>query len=364
MQDLPSLVDLGFLAIGGLHLLLALYCWHRTLKHVRVRRFSTLVKMNVFAIEGAIGIGTVLLFCFVPAVLVHGMDLTHRPFLIPAGVVNGVAVMVGMLRPPVVLVLARSVDRTKELLRGINSVVMPLRVVGLFDRNLLKAGHLSWELFARQNLRTWNDNKWQEVVHELKQIVPIIIVDTRHPTEAVVEETFFAVNRNRLPASMFFCASDGSAPSLSAIGIHPGSSVFKGLLTTNDIAVLQNDLRQLLSGRKMLDPVDAIYAAMHRDSTVVPNLLSIAEAMSTNDTVKKNNACRAIAKSAAPLCQDMTAGEIERMMIDETVHVCRQIDQQKSSDTKWEVVLPAAVVAIVLLLIQLLQGAAGRVPSQ
>ena len=78
--------------------------------------------------------------------------------------------------------------------------------VGVFDH----------EDFSHNNLRTPDNVDWRTVVHPLMDMAPTIVIDTRIPSLAVVEEIKRMVQNSGLSKCIFVTRDCGDSPALDA----------------------------------------------------------------------------------------------------------------------------------------------------
>jgi hypothetical protein len=72
--------------------------------------------------------------------------------------------------------------------------------------------------FEADNLRILGPHSWRDVVHLVSRSVPIVVLDTRTASPAVVEETNKMTQDPFQEKTLFVVADDGSAPSIAATG--------------------------------------------------------------------------------------------------------------------------------------------------
>ena len=72
--------------------------------------------------------------------------------------------------------------------------------------------------FEVDNLRLLGPHSWRDVVHRISGSVPIVVLDTRLASPAVVEETERMIQEPFRDKTLFVVADDGSAPSITATG--------------------------------------------------------------------------------------------------------------------------------------------------
>ncbi len=134
-----------------------------------------------------------------------------------------------LIMPPTVLFLGSSTNLTIETKRNLTSSLFPLRVISFlsnrdcqeFYQDLDRPGlfRSNWD-----NLRSASGQDWQRLVSSFMDLAKIIIVETRIPTEAVIQEIEWLLEPDRKTKSCFIIGDDGSSPVLEAFsGIQKGS---------------------------------------------------------------------------------------------------------------------------------------------
>jgi hypothetical protein len=129
-------------------------------------------------------------------------------------VLGGVISFIGYsCLPPAVLFLAASQPAQRylavELVRAFN----PFRVVYLLSDDI-SVGIYDHEDFSRNNLRTPDDVDWRSVVHPLMDMAPTVVIDTRIPSPAVVEEIQRMVQNGSICKCIFVTKDSGGSPAL------------------------------------------------------------------------------------------------------------------------------------------------------
>lgn len=119
--------------------------------------------------------------------------------------------------PPAVLLLASSTNTNAQLVFDAGLAVFPLRVVHLIQPKPIDSDFISDEIFALDTLRTISDSAWQSVVHPLMDSVPIVVVDTRTTSPAIVVEIARMLNPARRRKAVFIVDHDGSRPAMDAV---------------------------------------------------------------------------------------------------------------------------------------------------
>jgi hypothetical protein len=141
--------------------------------------------------------------------------------------------------PPSVLLLGSSRWESIRLFNLLDRGIHPYRVVVLLEPSLVERQRHSWFhwiSFEFDNLRIIGPHDWREVVHRISERVPLVVLDTRLPSPAVVEETRRILEAPFRDKTLFLLADDGTAPSVAAA--LPGRSL-ADLQTTRSTDVIE-----------------------------------------------------------------------------------------------------------------------------
>lgn len=177
-----------------------------------VRRTKNVGRILLAITMFAVGFLSVWFADLQPAVL--GVVL-----LLPGALLIPVAVL-DLVEPPSVLLLGSSQWQTVRVAARIHLYIYPYRLIYLLDANAATNARTSWiahEQFKIDNLRILGEHNWQEVVFPLSERVPIIVLDTRIPSPAVLHEAQRIVGSNLKEKTVFLTHEDGSSPALAAI---------------------------------------------------------------------------------------------------------------------------------------------------
>lgn len=123
--------------------------------------------------------------------------------------------------PPSVLLLASSRWESVRLFNLIERGIFPYRVVVLLEPSQTTPWRHSAHHFLHfevDNLRILGPHNWRDVVDRMAERVPIIVLDTRLASPAVVEETCQIIQKPFRDKTLFVVAEDGSAPAIAATG--------------------------------------------------------------------------------------------------------------------------------------------------
>lgn len=121
--------------------------------------------------------------------------------------------------PPSVLLLGSSRWETVRLFNLVERAIYPYRVVALLDESSIEPSrhsHSHWFHFKVDNLRILGSHNWRDVVFRISTNVPLIVLDTRFPSPAVVEETHRMLENQNRNKTVFVLSDDGSAPAVAA----------------------------------------------------------------------------------------------------------------------------------------------------
>lgn len=118
-------------------------------------------------------------------------------------------------RPPGILWLTTSSAKTVRLLAQIDRFFNSIGVVALLDTRKATPFHRIMTLGA--NYRTISDEAWESVVYRLMDLVPVIVVDTREPTDGVVREINNLLTRDLVFKTLFLGNPDHKFPALELV---------------------------------------------------------------------------------------------------------------------------------------------------
>lgn len=149
-------------------------------------------------------------------------------------------------KPPAVIFLTCSSPQSAEIFRVIRRAIAPLRCVALLDYRRLGALQL-FECF-HDNLRTSNGKVWKSIVHQLIEIAPMVVVDTRSEIKTVAGEAFMMLALERAGRAIFLVGLKGECSALLAHGIDP----IKYALRIATEETLAMEIRNLLNERQAL----------------------------------------------------------------------------------------------------------------
>ena len=145
------------------------------------------------------------------------------PFPVSALMLISVLSLMQVPIPPVAVVFSSSTDSQLRLALSLKKFTGGRRVISLLDTGYLNIKPRIKDLWAitllrsgslTDVLRTSNPNRWQAVVRELIEISPIIIVDTRVCTPALLFEASTVLTAGSGYKAIFIRADDGTSPVL------------------------------------------------------------------------------------------------------------------------------------------------------
>ena len=122
--------------------------------------------------------------------------------------------------PPSILLLGTSRRETIRLFNHIERSIYPYRVIVLLNPSQSEPdrhSYLHWLHFEFSNLRILIDSNWQIIVNRICNSVPIVVLDTRLASPAVIEETEI-IFQSFLSKTIFVVDENGEAPSIYKAG--------------------------------------------------------------------------------------------------------------------------------------------------
>jgi hypothetical protein len=128
--------------------------------------------------------------------------------------------------PPTVLVFSTSTDERLRWALALKGFTGGRRVISLLDTGYIavKPGITDvWAIMSRRAivltdvLRTSEAGNWQEVVKELIELTPIVVVDTRIYTRALQFEAATMLMPKYADKAIFVCEDDGRCPVLEQV---------------------------------------------------------------------------------------------------------------------------------------------------
>lgn len=141
------------------------------------------------------------------------------PFPYVIWVAAGLHTLSSVCLPPAVLLLSSSWADTPRLVKAVGEAVFPLRAVHLLDTYLDQQvpDRYRHETLSAGSLRTYNPQKWRVVIDRLTEVVPVVVLDTRIDTPALLEEAGKLLAAGRARKTVFVVNEDGSSPTLERL---------------------------------------------------------------------------------------------------------------------------------------------------
>jgi hypothetical protein len=148
------------------------------------------------------------------------------PFPVSALALIGLLCLTLFPVPPVAVVFSSSTDKQLRWALSLKRFTAGRRVISLLDTGFLAVKARvsdAWLITLLRSgsltdvLRTSNPNRWQAVVRELIEISPIVIVDTRVCTRALLFEASAMLTSEYAYKAIFIRADDGTSPVLERL---------------------------------------------------------------------------------------------------------------------------------------------------
>lgn len=143
----------------------------------------------------------------------------HWVIVYAPGVLCLMAMLVLYATPPSVLLLGSSNSETVRLMTMLQAGFLVYRVVALLQKSAAArvVSFTSRSTFEGNNLRILGKHDWRTVVFPLADEVALIIVDTRFPSPAVIEEITRVLADDKLAGkSLFVVSGDGESEAKEA----------------------------------------------------------------------------------------------------------------------------------------------------
>src|SRR4051794_10154313 len=172
------------------------------------------------------------------------------------------------IQPPAALFLSSSSWSAADLLVEVNVALSPMRCIAFLDP---KKMHFLQRNAIADNIRARDPKLWKSIVHQLVEMVPIIILDTRGDSRAVMQEAFIVLTPRYARKTIFILDDDGGAPALQVHGIDPKDHALA--------CVTVDELAPLLFERRTNSPRRAQWKSktpVHENWGNVPSIVVIA----------------------------------------------------------------------------------------
>lgn len=129
----------------------------------------------------------------------------------------GMAAILNACLPPAVLVLTSSKPAGADLVYRASEAIAPLQLVHLLDGLHLGIEHS--EPIHDSGMRTLDSEVWEHIVWQLMKTVPIVVIDTRFATPALIQETKMMLSPFLRDKAIFVVWANKESPSLTAVGV-------------------------------------------------------------------------------------------------------------------------------------------------
>lgn len=142
------------------------------------------------------------------------LTINSSPFQLQMSIAIVLVIVLLWTQPVCLLLLAESSQKTGRVLEQISSHLLPLRVVAMIDqdRTGCSLGGFSW---FTDNPRTESEHEWRELVDQLSELVPNIVLDARTDNPVIIYEAKeILTHPERVTKAIFIVEDDGSALAL------------------------------------------------------------------------------------------------------------------------------------------------------
>lgn len=161
---------------------------------------------------------------YFPRDILHGL-MAPRGILpdwvvILPSVLYTILIILHLALPPSVLLLGNSRWPTVRLCARIERGIFPYRVITFLDEKSAEPISTSWlshGKFRINNLWLQKTDNWRTVIFYIIKNVPLVVLDTRIPSPAVVDETEFILSENLSDKVLFIMTDEGTTPSINAV---------------------------------------------------------------------------------------------------------------------------------------------------
>lgn len=216
------------------HALVTLLSWLLTIRTLGVSSLQQVTRMFYLSGNGWPVIVRVLLLCAPFAILRFLNSLGVGPGTFNIFPVNALLLMAIMLMslpliPPTAVVFSSSTDRQLRWALSLKKLAGGRRVISLLDTGYmnsrwnirdLAATFIRHAITFMDVLRTMETENWRYVVQELIKFAPIVIVDTRVCTHALLFEASTVATNQYAHKAIFVSEDDGSCPVLERLVVN------------------------------------------------------------------------------------------------------------------------------------------------
>lgn len=194
--------------------------FYTTIKVVGIRAFRGIPRIRLLAARSRTHGNDSLITMYLAFFLVLGG--AGCAFLIsPAAAIFPVCLAMTMLmlgvvnrwRPPLILFLSTSNEDTLLLVGQLRFENGATRIVSMLDDEVAPSPDVG-QYSRYDNFRTSGGHQWQDVIHELMDLVALIIIDARWSTSGVVIEIQRVIASSYLNKTVFILTGQGEGPAL------------------------------------------------------------------------------------------------------------------------------------------------------
>jgi hypothetical protein len=259
--------------IAALHFIMTVGVWAATLRTLGVSSLRVCPRILRLSLH-ATPVREVAVAALLPlaASSLAGLFGIGREFIaeLPVGAVMLIALLyfTRLLVPPVALVFASSTDEQLRWALGLKKFTAGRRVISLLDTSYMAvrptAGDLAATTLRRSGsltdvLRVSDSANWRDGARELIDISPIVIIDTRVCTEALLFEASSVLAPRHAHKAVFVSDDNGACPVLERLldegRLPPGRAV--NAVTEGELGQL---LRRLVASSRALPRPDRFAA--------------------------------------------------------------------------------------------------------
>lgn len=217
--------------VAGLHLIMAIGIWWATVRTLGLSSLRHCPRMARLSFRAApIRELLLVMLTTVIAIIIISVYVSTSEYV--AGSPQNAVILIVVLCctlfvvPPAALVFSSSTDRQLRWALSLKGLTRGRRVISLLDtaymRPKFSLGDV-WAVTRRRSftmtdiLRTSDMNNWQSGVRELIEITPIVVVDTRVATPALLFEASTMLAPQNRHKAIFVTNNDGACPVLETL---------------------------------------------------------------------------------------------------------------------------------------------------
>ncbi|HEY0377990.1 MAG TPA: hypothetical protein VGC87_13810 [Pyrinomonadaceae bacterium] len=254
--------------LAALHLIMAVSIWGVTLRTLGPSslRYCPRVLRLSFRASPIREVLSVILLPIVAILLLRTQGIGDQFFAalpLNALLLVGLLYFTLLLVPPTVLVFSSSTDEQLRWALSLKKFAGGRRVISLLDTGYMKVKPNAGDVLATVSrrsisladvLRTSDADDWQSGVKELIEMSPIVVVDTRVCTQAVLFEASTMLTPEHAYKAIFVSDEDGACPVLERLldegGVAPSCPV--SVVTENELGEVLRSL--VTSGNTLPKP--------------------------------------------------------------------------------------------------------------